>query len=497
MTLNRRHFMGAVTRVLIASAAGAELLASVSCGANNSAVPLPDNRWADLARRLTGRLVRPGAPDYAALALPNNLRYSSVLPAGIALCENAQDVSRSILWAREFNVPLVARSGGHSYAGYSTTTGLMIDVRNMNAVRFDPSTGVITLAGGARNANVYSGLRPHNVAITHGRCYDVGIAGLVLGGGVGFNMRANGVTSDQLIGTEIVAADGQIHSLSEKQNRDLFWACRGAGGGNFGIHTSFSFLTFPVNRITVYNLTWAQHPDDVFTALLRALDAAPDTLGCKVVIAAPTAAQQALGKDITIHLLGQLRGTPGELADILQPIYRIARPTGEISELPYWVGQDFLSEEGAPEFFHEPSRFFNESISDGAISTILDGIRRWPGTTKAASFKLFQTGGAMNAVPAAATAFVHRESAWLSSVGLVWEESDSSAEVQRNLEWQRAFYEAYIPFAGGGAYQNFIDPSLRDWKREYYLSNLSRLEAVKSRVDPTRVFRFPEAIPPS
>ena len=492
---NRRSFIAGATRTLIASATGAELLARVGGGTSSAAVSLPARRWAELAHRLSGKVLLPEDSIFARIASPNNLRYAATIPAGIAQCANAHDVSAAILWAREFGVPLIARSGGHSYGGYSTTTGLMIDVSNLNAMRYDPSTGMATLGGGARNGHVYTGLRPHHVAITHGRCYNVGIAGLTLGGGVGFNMRARGVTCDQLIATEIVTADGRIHAVSEKQGHELFWASRGAGGGNFGINTSFSFQAFPVDRLTVYDLTWTHRPDEVFAALLHALDAAPDTLGSKVSIVAPTAAQRASGKGLTIALLGQLRGTPGALADILQPVYRIAQPAGKIRETDYWTGQDLLSEEGAPEFFHEPSRFFNEPIADATIALILNQMRRWPGTTKAATFKLFQTGGAMNSMTAGATAFVHRKSSWLSSVGLEWHAHDSSADVQRNLAWQEAFYAAYSPAASGGAYQNFIDPSLADWKRAYHGSNLPRLEALKAQVDPERVFRFPEAIP--
>jgi FAD/FMN-containing dehydrogenase len=494
---NRRHFLAGAARTLLAGAAGTGLLAGAGFRAGSAAVPPAARQWAELARRLSGKLLRPGDANFVRFAAPNNLRYAAVLPAGIAQCANAHDVSAAILWAREFGVPLIARSGGHSYGGYSTTSGLMIDLRDLNSMEFDPSTGIATLGGGTRNSHIYSGLRKHGVALTHGRCYGVGVAGLVLGGGVGFNMRAQGVTSDQLIGTDIVTADGHRHALSAKQDSELFWACRGAGGGNFGINTSFRFQTFPVSRLTVYDLTWMHRPDDVFAALMRVLDAAPDSLGCKVSVNAPTAAQRAAGKGITVNLLGQLRGTPAALAEILQSVYRLAHPAGKILETDYWSGQDLLSEVGAPEFFHEQSRFFNEPLSDAAIALVFDRMRRWPGTTKAASFKVFQTGGAMNAIPAGATAFVHRSSSWLSSIGLEWHEHDAAADVQRNLAWQQSFYDACRPYASGGAYQNFIDPALVNSQQAYHGSNLARLEALKAQVDPQRVFRFSEAIPRS
>jgi len=215
--LNRREFLKASAGVAVLGAGGAALLAA--------ARRLP---WDALARRLSGRVVLPGERGFAEFALPNNLRYSAVRPAGIAMCKNAHDVSASILWARENGVPLVARSGGHSYAGYSTTDGLMIDLRAMNGVSLDESTGVATIGGGALNGDVYQYFGSRNLAITHGRCPSVGVAGLALGGGIGFNMREHGLTCDHMMATEIVLADGTIRRVSGDD--DLFWACRGAGG---------------------------------------------------------------------------------------------------------------------------------------------------------------------------------------------------------------------------------------------------------------------------
>jgi hypothetical protein len=129
-----------------------------------------------------------------------------------------------------------------------------------------------------------------------------------------------------------------------------------------------------------------------------------------------------------------------------------------------------------------------------AVDTVFAWLRRWPATIASASFKLFETGGRINTVPPTATAFVHRNSVWLSSIGVLWEASTTASELQRNLDWQSAFYAAIVPLAKGGAFQNFIDPSLTDWKTAYYGANLARLEAIKKRVDPTGVFRFPESI---
>ena len=183
------------------------------CGSRSTTNTLPGAATSSLqtlARSLQGTLLLPGSPGFDSASAPWNLRYAGQKPAAVARCLNAVDVQTCIQWSVINQVPLVARSGGHSYAGYSLTPGLMIDVSPINQIQFDGASGLAVVGGGARNSDVYSVLRPPSVAITHGRCKAVGVAGLVLGGGIGFNMRAQGLTCDQLVETEIVTAAGEI-----------------------------------------------------------------------------------------------------------------------------------------------------------------------------------------------------------------------------------------------------------------------------------------------
>jgi FAD/FMN-containing dehydrogenase len=159
-----------------------------------------------LARSISGRVLRPGDPGFAALALPYNLREASVQPAGIARCRSAKDVATSIKWARKYHYPLIARSGGHSAGDYSVTTGLMIDTKLMNQTSFNSKTGIATVGGGTLNTGVYEALSQNDVTITHGRCPTVGAAGFLLGGGIGFNTRRLGVGSDALVASQLVTA---------------------------------------------------------------------------------------------------------------------------------------------------------------------------------------------------------------------------------------------------------------------------------------------------
>jgi FAD/FMN-containing dehydrogenase len=452
--------------------------------------------WDELASKLHGMLLQPGARDYLRFALPWNRRYASTLPGGIARCMDVADVQTSLVWAEEYSVPMTVRSGGHSYAGFSTTPGLMIDVSPMNQVKFDASTGLATVGGGARNADIYANLRAPSVAITHGRCKAVGVSGLVLGGGMGFNMRSYGLTCDHLVQTEIVLADGTHKLCSPTENDDLFWACRGGGGGNFGINTSFTFQTFPVGRRTVYEITWTEKVDEILKALQDVVLASPNTLGCKVSVNAVRSGQKNL---LNVQLLGQLIGTPANVRDILAPVYDVAQPGKgheTIMEVGYWDGQDFLSEEGAPAYVHERSRYVIDGISDAGLASIMQHMRNWPGTGAGATWKFFLLGGEVSKLKPSDTAYVHRSAVMISSIELDWLAAEVGTDVvSRNEAWLDEFHAAMRQYSSEQSYQNFIDASQTDWQRAYYGDNLERLITIKTKYDPKNVFHFPQSIP--
>ncbi len=496
VTITRRRFLATSALAVGAAVVGLRQAPALGRGFD---FELPESAWSELARRLSGPLLRPGDAGFAAIAQPNNLTFSPVVPGGIARCQSAADVARSILWSREHDVPLVARGGGHSYAGYSTTRGLLLDLSPLGRIELDPATGIATVGGGTRNGALYRELRRFGVSITHGRCPGVGVGGFFLGGGIGFNMRARGMACDQLVGSELVTADGDVVILDADRNADLFWACRGGAGGNFGVNTVFRVQTFPVSDLTVFRIAWSSGGERLYAALLRALDPAPAGLGSRVQITARTTEEVAAGHDAGISVLGQLLGTPADLADILRPVYDVARPDAEtIQVMDYWDAQiNFLAESGPAGYYRERSRFFAGPLGEGAIATAFHWARRWPGTSKGAFLVLFQTGAAVNAPAPDATAFVHRNSSWLMTIALDWSEADALDVVGRNAEWQNTFYEAMLPFALPQSYQNFPDPALGDWLDAYYGSNLPRLERIKAQVDPTRVFRYPQGIPPN
>src|ERR1700730_11381829 len=183
--ISRRNFL--------ALSAGAAVAAALPFRATAQCPPRPilEAAWRDLSRRLRGVLLRPSDSLFSAVARPNNLRYAGITPGGIAQCLDPADVSAAIGWCREYQARFAVRSAGHSYAGFSTTDGLLIDLSPLNWSRYDEKTGVIHLGGGSINRDIYAALKAVNRTITHGRCTTVGAAGFLLGGGIGFNMREN------------------------------------------------------------------------------------------------------------------------------------------------------------------------------------------------------------------------------------------------------------------------------------------------------------------
>lgn len=437
-----------------------------------------------LARNLEGGLLLPDSPGYLQAALPWNLRFADILPQAIAQCQSAQDVRTALLWAQDNGVPLVARSGGHSYAGFSTTTGLMIDLTAMNAGTV--AGDLVTFQGGSRLKTVGDFLRPFSRSIPHGRCPAVGLAGLTLGGGIGFDMRAHGLTIDALRETEVVLADGSILTCNESENSDLFWACRGGGGGNFGINTSFTYRTFPVDLETVYDIFWDDQLERLLPLMLELLPTFSRKLGAKV----------SVYSNGQIELLGQLRGTPAELLELFAPFLQVPPSSQSVELLGYWDAVDYLAELDTTDYSQERSRYIFEPFDAAAAApVILDFLRRYPGTGLPANWKIFLAGEAVAELGPEATAYVHRPAMMVSSIELDWLASTPPEVVERNRRWLDEFHEAMAPLTSGQCYQNFIDESQRDYLEAYYGANLARLIQVKRKYDPHDVFRFPQGIP--
>ena len=452
--------------------------------------PIDALPWKELRESLSGSVLRPGEPGYAKAAAPWNGRFADRLPGGVARCRTAEEVQAALLWARTYRVPISVRAGGLSQAGYSNTRGLIIDVSLMSAAVVDPQTGLLTAQAGARHSDLFAAMRQAGVAITHGHSPHIGLAGLVLGGGVGLNMRRHGLACDQLLEAEMVDAGGLVKKASREQNADLFWALRGGGGGNFGICTRFKLQTFPVADLTVFRLVWKRELDDVLPTLLSVLPEAGPELGCQVTVSV------SAGGALSLELLGQTSESPDDLLGMLEPAYQLAAPFAEdVQVLPYWQAQDLLVDSSGSQCFQERSRYLYAGFPIEGSDLVLKGLRAWPGTAGAARWRAQLTGGAVDKVNRRATAYVHRGATMLSSLQLSWKAKESEERIQANLAWLDELHQSLAPMTSEESYQNYADPSLQNFAQAYYGENLIYLSVLKRRLDPEGVFDFEQGVP--
>ena len=465
--------------------------------------------WDALGAKLVGRLSRPSSLGYLVDLQLFDPQYDSTHPAAIAYCANATDVARCIGFARDHGLPIAARSGGHSYAGYSTTTGLVIDVSSMS--RVEPGRGTAVVGAGARLIDMYSGLARQGVSVPAGSCPTVGIAGLALGGGIGVVDRLHGLTCDHILELEVVTAAGEIVPAGPGDNPDLFWACRGGGGGNFGVVTNFRFSTFPIGDVSLFSASWPwEAAADLLPAWLEWAPASPDPLWSNCFVeAAPGALMPSC------RVGGVWAGSPeGASAQLRNLVKAVAEPeTQAIGENGFEdamyieAGCSGLSQVAC----HLPGRnlggkvprvlrlaksdILNSPLSDAGVSAVLRGIeqRHREGGPGEAIFDSW--GGAINRVAPDATAFVHRQALASAQYDATFPPRVGPGAVRAAQQWLDSWYASLRPHVSGEAYQNYIDPALPNWAHAYYGPNLARLAQVKAKWDPDDVFSFAQSIP--
>jgi FAD/FMN-containing dehydrogenase len=499
--LDRRAFLVRAGRV----AAGGGLAATLPGWTGGTLRPETDPRLVELAGLIQGTVVAPTDATYDTARRLYSPRYDGVRPGAVVFCTSAQDVWRTVRWARRHRIRVVPRCGGHSYAGYSTCPGVVVDVTRMNGVTADAAAGTATVGAGALLIDVNQALSLQGVAIPAGSCPTVGIAGLTLGGGHGFSGRAWGLACDSLVSLVIVTASGQALLASKTQHPDLFWACRGGGAGQFGIVTGFKFATRPASNVVTYRATW---PWSDAAAVVAAWQAwaphAPDELFsmCDLI------ATDGPGGPI-VASNGQYFGSEAGLQTLLEPLVSAASPQTMIirtrsfvnaaldwANCSEWarchrVGTVPNAEVGRSDFLAK-SDYVATALPTAGIQTMIQRIeqRQNDSALGGGSVLMDAYGGAINRVPKEATAFVHRDQ--LFSIQYV-----AASSTAADVDWLRSFRTAMGPYVSGQAYQNYVDPDLEHPNLAYYASNYARLRQVKRRYDPTNVFRFPRSVVPA
>jgi FAD/FMN-containing dehydrogenase len=474
--------------------------------------------WQALQRGLsTHKLLRPGQAGYHTARLLFDPRFDYQRPAGVAYCRTPADVALCLSFVRKFALPVAARSGGHSYGGWSGTSGLVVDVTGMNSFQLGPGGGTVTVGTGTHLIDLYHKLAGHGLAVPGGSCPTVGVAGLTLGGGVGVVGRAYGLSCDNLEALQIVTADGSVLDIDASRHSDLFWACRGGGGGNFGVATSLTFRTHQLSSLVLFFLSWPwSQAERVIRGWQSWAPQAPDALWSNVHLsAAPGGATP--GIQVGGTYLGSISGLTALLDQLYAgvgsgPVNPFLQETPYLQAMLYDAGCYGLTVDQchlpwqAPggQLTRQPSYaksdFFTVKLPKAGIRALLAGVEALTGVPGASSggggvaFDAF--GGALNRVAAGATAFVHRDALFLAQYTTEWGAGATASQVASQHRWLRKFYASMRPYASGQCYQNYADPDLANWQQAYYGANYPRLAHVKGLYDPGQVFRFAQGITP-
>jgi FAD/FMN-containing dehydrogenase len=458
---------------------------------------------------IEGRVIRAGSPDYELVRKPAWGQFQDVRPEAAVLCEEPADVCETIARARRMGMETAPRNGGHCFAGRSSTRGIVIDLSPMRSV--SAAGGIATVGAGALLGDVYDSLEPLGLTIAAGACPAVGIAGLTLGGGLGILGRRYGLTSDQLLHAQVVLTDGRVVECDERRDPDLFWALRGAGGGQFGVVTSLAFRTVPAEDVTCFKLAWEfSHAAALIDVWQTWAPSAPDGLAASLLLNAPA----DLGRPVVTVFGGHL-GAEREATRLLDEL--VARSgadpaSADVEQMPHGAAKRYLAEHAPGAERHdgaspvEPtqrdlvfikSEFFRQRLPSASIAALVDCLAAGRRSGQARELDFSPWGGAYNRTRRDATAFVHRSERFLLKHAVVLETGASSAQQDLARDWLKQSWATVDRWGSGGVFPNFPDPDLADWSHAYHGANYERLTRVKARYDPDNVFHFHQSLPPA
>jgi FAD/FMN-containing dehydrogenase len=455
---------------------------------------------ADLQTALRGPLVTVESPDYDEVRQIWNGMHDK-RPALIVRCSDEADVVEAVNFVRNHHLLAAVRGGGHSVAGTSTCDGgLMIDLSLMREVRVDAEKRTVHAQGGATWGDVDRETQLFGLATPGGVVSTTGIAGLTLGGGLGWLRRKHGLSIDNLVSVEIVTADGKCQTASESQNADLFWAIRG-GGGNFGVVTSFEYRLHPVGPMVTLCAPWypVEMAKEVITAWRDFMATAPEEISSNfffwTVPPVPDFPEEARGRRVVIPVAVH-SGPIEEGAALMQPLRELGTPLIDLSGPLPWTAMQSAFDPFFPkkvQLYYLKSRYLS-SLDDTTIEAIIPRASNPP--QPMVLIAIWHYGGAMSRVGATETAFMGRGAPFLLSVDAVWHNPQDSEEV---MAYARGFLDAMESYSPGGLYVNFAGLGEEGEKlvQSAYGANYARLAALKKKYDPENLFRLNQNIKPT
>jgi FAD/FMN-containing dehydrogenase len=498
------------------SALATSTTAASSAPASAATSATPAAQIADLdalAKALGSKLLRPDDAGYLTAARLYSTRYDGVRPAAVAQCATTDDVQKCLAFIRATGMPVAARSGGHSYAGYSTTSGLVINLAPMKQVKVTGANSA-TVGAGATLVDVYAGLAQQNQSVPGGSCPTVGITGLALGGGVGVLARMYGLTCDAITAIDLVTVDGQAIRCTENSEADLYWAHRGGGGGNFGIVTAIEFQTHATQSLTHFLVRWDwSHAHDVVTAWQEWLPTTPNELWSSLHV-------DGAGSSLDtphVYASGVFVGSPSGLSPLLDSLQSASKApmTTRFVQAGEYLSTMFVEGGCATltttechradidpggklgrEATYARSDYIASPLTSAGVDVLLAGIEKRRTLNLPGGSVLFDAyGGAINSIAPSDTAFVNRN--MLAGLQYVapWAPGASASVVAANQAWLDELWGQMRPYVSGYAYLNYIDAKLPDWQHAYYGANLARLTSVKAAADPTNLLAFAQGLP--
>lgn len=460
-----------------------------------SMTPIDDGVIHDFEAKVRGPVLRPDDDGY------NEARtvYNAMIdrrPAVIVRPTGAADVITAVDFAREHDLLIAVKGGGHNVAGSAVCDGgLMIDLGLMSSVRIDPDARTARVGPGARLGDLDHETAPFGLVVPAGVVSITGVAGLTLGGGFGYLCRKHGMTLDNLRSVDLVTARGELVHASENEHLDLFWGIRG-GSGNFGIVTSFEFdlheleevlaglIIYPADEASAVVQTWwefaSQAPDEL-SVWLNFSTAAP----------VPFIPEEYHGERV-LSVIPVYSGDVEEGWDIIAPLREFGDPIADTVEVRRFVDWQKAFDESYPpgeryfwksHNFKEPSAEALDIITDYAVSP----------PTPETRVSVTHLGGAVNRVPRDATAYPHRDADFLVNITTRWGDSDQD---EKCIAWTREYFDALAPYATGGTYVNFTTEPEGEQSMAY-LDNFDRLVELKNEWDPGNLFRMNQNVKPT
>jgi len=453
----------------------------------------------ELQSTFRGQLIQPSDADYDEARKVWN-GYIDKHPALIAQCTGTADVIDAVTFARKHDIEVSVRGGGHNVAGSALCDdGMVIDLSGMRGIHVDASQKLARVQGGATWGDLDRETQVFGLAAPGGVVSTTGVAGLTLGGGLGWLRKKYGLSCDNLNSVEIVTADGKLLTASHNENKDLFWALQG-GGGNFGIVTSFEFQLHEVGPTVM--MCAVMYPIEIADKVLSAwkdfMVTSPDEISSQALFwALPDSddfPKEARGKHV-IAISAMYAGDSNEGEKKLQELREIDTPVIDLSgQIPYTVAQTMFDP-----FFPENERYYYfksqdlASLNKETMHALIEEAKNRP--VASILVALWHYGGKMNRIGSKDTAFGSRDTSFLFSVDAIWDDPSDSEEV---ISWSREFLDKMRRFSGDGMYVNFsgFGEEGEDLVRKAYGENYERLAKIKAKYDPDNFFHINQNIKP-